>query len=168
MAGDAIIVRPMRIDDLERVLALQARCYPPELHDSRAALESRLRHAPGLNFIAEKGGVLCAYIVAHPWRSLSPPPVDMVMTEPPEAEVCYVHDLSVSPDAGGGGLGRRLFDAMHAASLAAGLSRSELTAVRGAASYWARLGYAPVACDAVLAAKVAGYGDDAVYMARDL
>lgn len=163
------VVRPMVTGDTAGIFALQARCYPPELHDSEEAFRARLVHAPGMHFVAQDSqGELLGYIVAHPWQKLAPPPVDMVMAEPPIREVCYVHDLSVSPDCAGQGIGQRLFEAMRDAALENGLERSELTAVRGAHSFWARHGYSPVYCDTELAAKVSGYGADAVYMARNL
>jgi hypothetical protein len=42
-----------------------------------------------------------------------------------------------------------------------------LVAVSGAGSYWQRLGFIDATTD-VLRAKLRDYGDDAVYMERDL
>ena len=55
------------------------------------------------------------------------------------------------------------------AAKAAGLVRGDLIAVQGAWAFWQKMGYRPEAdLPPALAAKVAGYGDDARYMTIDL
>jgi hypothetical protein len=162
-------LRPMRVGDLHAVLELQNRAYPPALHDSAAAFESRLRLAPEMNLVLEIEGALAAYLVAHPWARLAPPPVDSVLEALPDGDRCwFIHDLTVSPDRRAGGLARTIFAAGRRAAMGEGLRVAELIAVAGAASFWRRIGFAGVTADPALAAKVAGYGPEAIYMQREV
>lgn len=162
-------LRPMTPIDLPQVLELQAACYPPALHDEAPAFESRLALAPAMNLVAVRGDTISGYLISHPWTTASPPPVNAIL-DPPEgvAQCWFIHDLSVAPSARGAGLGGRLIQAGAQAARAAGLDRSELIAVEGAADFWLAQGWSAVKADAALAAKVAGYGALAAYMAKSL
>ena len=144
--SDAFSIRPMREADLDAVLAVQAQGYPPALRDGREAFASRITLAPSANLVVDGPDGCAGYLVSHPWLSRSPPPVDTVLDGPPPRPECwFIHDLSVAPAAQGAGLARRLFLAGAAAAETLGLRRSELIAVEGAAPFWLRLGYLPVA-----------------------
>jgi GNAT superfamily N-acetyltransferase len=162
-------LRPLRRADIAAAEKLQALCYPPPLRDSAEALRSRLDipdHGCIAALIEDR---LAGYILAHPWPSLCPPPVDAVLGAPPAApRVHYIHDLSVDPAMRGTGLGRALVAVSQDAARQAGLDRSELIAVAGAAPFWRTLGYEAVFADEGLAAKVRAYGKDARYLARSL
>lgn len=155
--------------DLDEVLALQGAGYPASLHDSAAAFRSRMTLAPDLNLTARRNGALAGYLVSHPWRRGAPPPVDAVLGEAPEgADACwYVHDLSVAADQRGTGVTAALLASGAAAARTRGLGHSELIAVAGAEGFWAKQGWRRVEpLDPDLAAKVAGYGALAVFMAK--
>jgi predicted N-acetyltransferase YhbS len=117
---------------------------------------------------ATRGEVLIAYLLAHGWPGESPPPVGALLEQQGASDVLFIHDLAVSSAGRGSGIGRRLVD--RALELAAqdGLTRAELIAVEGAASYWRRLGFAEPATPAALAAKVASYGQEARWMTRNI
>lgn len=162
-------LRPLRPADIAAAEKLQVLCYPPALRDTAAALRSRL-DIPGHCCIAALiDDALIGYILAHPWPRLCPPPVDAVLEAPPAApDIHYVHDLSIDPAMRGTGLGRALVTASQDAARRAGLDRSELVAVAGAAPFWEALGYEAVPTDEQLAAEVRVYGEDARYLARAL
>lgn len=163
-----LVLRPMSPQDLPAVLDLQARGYPAALHDSETAFLSRMALAPELNLTAWLGELLAGYLVSHPWRAGSPPPVDAVLERETPAQCWYVHDLSVAEVARGTGLGRTLLGAGRDRAMNLGLTRSELIAVEGAAPFWRRQGWTqPSAITAELASKVAGYGPAAVFMTRE-
>ena len=156
----------MTPQDLGDVLALQAKGYPAALHDSAEAFLSRMALAPTLNLVAHDGGGLRGYLISHPWAAGSPPPVDSVLPTAAPQDCWYVHDLSVAEAARGLGLARRLLIAGRDAAQALGLTRSELIAVEGAAPFWRRQGWSlPAIIAPELAAKAAGYGSSAVFMA---
>ena len=125
----------------------------------------------GKDHVAEADGCALGYILAHPWSSGRPPPVDSVLAPLPStgvARILYVHDLSVAGHAKGGGLGLRLLDAALDAARRNGLRSAELVAVPGASGFWQRMGFRPLPMGPELARKVRHYGDDALYMGRDL
>ncbi|KZE30283.1 hypothetical protein AVW16_12705 [Crenobacter luteus] len=156
----------MRATDLDGVLAVQRRCYRPELIESRAALASRHRLAPDTCWVAARDGALLGYLFAHPWQGEAPPALDAPLAAlPAMADTLFIHDLALHPDARGLGLGPRLVDAALAAGRARGLVRSRLVAVQGADAFWSRFGYRAAR---LAPAKLARYGDDAVGMARAL
>ncbi len=68
---------------------------------------------------------------------------------------------------GAGVAGLMLRDSARAAARA-GLTRASLVSLAPAVRYWTKLGYVPATPSAPLAAKLAGYGAGAVYMARDI
>ena len=161
-------LRPMTADDLPQVLALQARGYPPALHDGADAFLSRMAMAPAMTLVAHDESGLAGYIVSHPWTRGPPPPVDAALSPPRAAALCwYVHDLSVVGRARGSGLAQALIADAAAAARAAGLAVSELVAVEGAAPFWTKQGWrAQAPEDPALAAKVAAYGASAVFMTK--
>jgi GNAT superfamily N-acetyltransferase len=163
-----MIIRPMGPGDLVAVYALQDLTYPPALRDGPAAFESRLALSPDFNLVAEIDGTLAGYLVSHPWLSAAPAASDVVVL-PTAAECWFIHDLSVAPHARRAGTGRRLVEAGLALARQQAFTTSELIAVEGAHTYWAALGWqAWPDPSPVLAAKVAGYGEAAVYMSRPI
>ncbi|WP_455284576.1 GNAT family N-acetyltransferase [Cupriavidus necator] len=172
-------VRPMLAADLPAVLAVQASCYTDVLLESQEALASRLALSPATCWVApdpRQAGALAAYLFSHPWLEASLPPLDGVLDDgwrgagAPESLTWFVHDMAVAPAGRGAGLAPRLYAAALAAARSAGLRRSRLIAVQSAAAWWRRLGYAPVAAETASrhAAKLAGYGANAVLMERAL
>lgn len=157
----------MRSEDLPQVLALQAEGYSADLHDSRPAFESRMALSPTMNLVARRGPKLVGYLVSHPWASHAPPPVDAILPAQAPMECWYVHDLSVAPAARGTGVTQALLERGAEEARRLGLERSELIAVAGAAPFWEKQGWqAARSITPALAAKVAGYGAQAVFMSR--
>ena len=69
--------------------------------------------------------------------------------------------LDLFAGTGGGG-------ALRALGIRSGLKVLALTAVNRSASYWRRRGFCDYSGDGVLAAKLASYADDAVYMISEV
>ena len=116
---------------------------------------------------------LCGYAISHPIHPRQPPALDAVLGGvmlPPDAGQYYIHDFCVLPEFRGQGLAeqgiRRLLSAVD--------SDTErfpdgacLVSVYDTVSFWARYGFAPPAIiEPALAAKVRGYGEDAMYLER--
>lgn len=159
------MIRPLVLADLDQALAIQAECYPPAIRDGQAAFASRVVRAPAGCWVVETAGRLDAYLLSHPWASMSPPEPDTVLTST-AGDIWYIHDLSVAPHARGQGLARRLLDACQEAH--PGITRSELVAVPGAEPVWLHLGWSRLTdLPPALSVKVARYGAGSVYMARD-
>lgn len=145
---DAIVLRPMQVQDFPAVLQVQQHCYPPSLIESRDALASRHRLSPDTCWVAERPGQLLGYVFAHPWTAGRPPSLNRPLERLPDAvDTLFIHDLALHPDARGHGQGPRL------------------VAVQGAARYWKRFGYQPCARDDYTRRA---HGEDAVGMRRSL
>lgn len=162
-----ILIRRLVLDDLPSALSIQAANYPPFLQEGTEAFASRLAVPASYCLAAVREESLIAYLLAHGWPAQEPPPVGAVLRTDAAGEVLYIHDLAVSAEGRGAGLGRRLFD--HAFELAGrnGIRSAELIAVEGAAGYWSALGFAEGAPPPDLAAKVSAYGARARWMTRD-
>jgi GNAT superfamily N-acetyltransferase len=166
LTGPVLAIRALEPSDLPAALALQAAVYPAFLVEPEDAFVSRLRLSGSYCLAALSGAVLVAYLLAHGWRSESPPPVGAMLSDGGASDVLFIHDLAVSPAGRGTGVGRALVDRAFAAAARDGLTRAELIAVEGAASFWQRLGFVEAGGPTALRAKVAAYGPDARWMTR--
>ncbi|MCI3203640.1 MULTISPECIES: GNAT family N-acetyltransferase [Pandoraea] len=164
----------MRIGDLPHVLDVQALAYGEVMLESEATLESRLRLSPGTCWVAVDAGAprddLAGYLFTHPWHLSAPPPLDTVLdTLPTRADCWYVHDMALAPRTRGAGVAGQLYAAALSAAQSLGLQASALVAVQQSQGFWARFGYEVMAdVSPQIAAKLAGYGNGAVFMTRTL
>ena len=161
--------RPMTASDLaavERIAEIVHPAYP----ESEEVPAERLAMFPSGCLIAEGApGEVLGYAVSHPGRLGRPPALDSRLGElPSDADCLYLHDVALLPEARGLGLGESLVDLLRALGIRSGLKVLALTAVNRSASYWRRRGFCDYSGDGVLAAKLASYADDAVYMISEV
>jgi len=162
-------VRPMRPDDVEPVLRIQASVYPAAILEGAALFLNRLQISPGTCLVAENGAGLLGYLVAYPWLADRPPALDAPLDAlPDQADSWFVHDCAVLPAAQGLGVAQALLQGGLQVARRQGLCHTSLVALRSAVGYWERLGYRSVAATAGLRAKLAQYGTGARYMVRAL
>jgi ribosomal protein S18 acetylase RimI-like enzyme len=161
----------MQPSDVPAVLAVQAQAYADHAFDPEppGVYLDRLTLAPDLCLVAvDANGQLLGYLVSHPWHEGAPPSLHAQLGQlPPHADCWYLHDCAVSRAAHGRGVAAVLYEAASGHAARRGLQRAALVAVGDAAGYWARWGYV-VQERPELAAKLAGYGPEARYMARPL
>jgi len=170
----------MQPGDLPNVLTVQALAYADLMLESEATLASRLALSPKTCWVAvdasdaETTGPtdtgIAGYLFTHPWRLAAPPPLDTVLDALPDAPDCwYVHDMALAPRTRGAGVAGQLYAAALSAAQSLGLRASALVAVQQSQGFWARFGYrVTVDVSPQIAAKLAGYGDGAVFMTREL
>lgn len=163
------VVRPLTVSDLPGLLAVQLACYGEGFVESGEVFARRLASPAHCSLVLERAGVVCAYLAAYRsvWGKVTPLHGDFEST--PHADTLYLHDLAVRPDCAGQGFARALLEPMWSKAAKEGLEHTALVSVQGSEAYWQRHGYAaqPLA-DAVQRARLAGYGDGAVYMVRTL
>lgn len=80
------------------------------------------------------------YVLSHPWAGELPPNLDAFMGLPAEADCFYVHDIAVVPRGRGLPASRQPHITAKCQAQHHGLHYTALTAMQGAASYWARFG----------------------------
>ncbi len=168
MSDPPISIRPLERRDLPAALAIQSATYPAFLLEDEAAFASRLDVAASYCLAGVRGDVLVAYLLAQGWPGREPPSIGTVLEPAITGEALFIHDLAVSSEGRGSGIGSRLVSRAVALAAGDGFRRAELIAVEGAASYWRTLGFTEPAVTPALAAKVAGYGGGARWMERAL
>lgn len=128
----------------------------------------RVRLAPEGCFVLTDGAKIVGYFCSHPWLRERPPALHQMLGRiPREADCWYVHDVAVDEAARGGGVVAEVCERALTAAHAQGYQMAMLVAVSGAGGYWQRLGFVDATTDA-LRAKLKDYGDDALYMERNL
>ncbi len=162
---DPILLRSIREDDLEAVLAVQAACYPPVMQEAAEVVRSRIRAAGATSFVAESGGAVCAYVFAYRSGKGVVTPLDARFEVQEAGDTLYIHDLSVSPAAAGQGLARKLVERLLALARGQGLDHCALVSVQDSQRFWERLGFREAACgDTAAQLALASYPPVAVYM----
>lgn len=164
----SIAIQALGRRDLPAALDIQAQTYPAFLVEEADAFRSRIDLSASYCLAAKHGGDLLGYVLAHGWRSQSPPSVGTVLADGVPGEVLFIHDLAVAPARHGLGVGHRLIARAFELAFQDGLRRAELIAVEGAADYWRRLGFVEEAVSGELRAKVGTYGPLARWMTRQI
>ncbi|GGP24324.1 GNAT family N-acetyltransferase [Silvimonas amylolytica] len=128
-------------------------------HEPVETFAARLRLSPGSSWVAEAGGQVLGYFFTHPWAGETPPPLGRALQQlPANQDTHFLHDLAVHPQARGRGVAPRLVEAALDWGRQRGLKFTRLVAVAGAAPFWRKWGFKPVA-------TAPAYGDDAALMA---
>lgn len=168
-ASPALLLRTMRADDLDAVLAIQLACYGAGFVESGELIARRLDAAPQTGWVAEHEGSVRAYLAGYPSVAGKLTPLHGDFEVAMAADALYLHDLAVHPDASGLGLGPRLVRHAWAHAAQAGWRHSTLVSVQSSVGFWERQGYVP-AEPAGLAqqARLATYPGASVYMIRPL
>ena len=156
----------MTPSDLDGVVRVASEAFPNHPED-RACFADRLRLYPsGCRVLANADGEVAGYLVAYPWRLDDAPALNARLDALPETpDVLYLHDLALAHAARGGGHAKRGVHLAVQTARDAGLERIALIAVNDAAPFWARQGF-ETRHSTNLTRKLAGYGEDAVYMIR--
>jgi predicted N-acetyltransferase YhbS len=134
-------VTPERVSGL---MALQRASFPPTAQESEDALGSIWIAAPEYCRVAVDGsGVICGYVLAHPWIAGELPPLQAPLERLPEVPTAvFLHDLAVADSHRGLGLGRTLAACILDRAARAGIPLATLLAAPGSFSFWERLGFA--------------------------
>lgn len=163
-------VRPLALQDLPGLLAVQRACYGEGFVESGEAFAQRLASPANCSLVLEREGVVCAYLAAYWSVRGKVTPLHGGFDATPQPDTLYLHDMAVLPGCAGQGLAGALLQPMWEAARAQGLPYSALVSVQGSQGYWERHGYAvqPLA-DAPQRERLASYGEGgAVYMVRKL
>ncbi len=165
------MLRPLSPTDLGAVLRLQADCYGPDYLEPAEAFEAKLRATAPLQTCwgaFSAGSALLAYAISLPVCADTMPALHAADYQcPPKPTLLYLHDVAVSPAGRGQGLAPALLAQVQQRAVLLGLERMGLIAVQDSASYWQRLGFAPLqAMPAWLRRKLHSFGEAARYLER--
>lgn len=157
--------RRMAAGDIPALMTLSERVHPT-FYEGEAMFADRLALFPqGSLVLPGPDGALAAYAIGYPVRRFAPPPLDTVLGSlPAGADALYVHDVAVAPEWRGRKLAEPAIDRLL--SLAEPFGAAVLVSVYGTGPFWSRFGFRSVE-DPALRAKLASYGEDAVFMLRE-
>lgn len=159
----------MQEADLDSVIGLQTVCYRSEFHESKSSFASKLFAAPDSCWVAPGPTGLLAYLARLPieWGAL-PSLHSLQWHRPHRPDWLFIHDLAIHPQARGTGLASAMLQQATAAARIQNLSTMSLIAVQGWVPFWRRHGFEPATAPTVqgLAAKLASFGEGAVFMLR--
>ena len=129
--------------------------------------EKRALYANGAQLL-EIGERPVGYVLSHPWRRDTIPPLNALLGAlPADPDTYYVHDLALLPVARRMGAAGFITMVLGKHAAARGFTNMSLVAVNGSTGFWARQGFEPRDLPS-LAASLAGYDPDARYMVKPL
>lgn len=158
-------LRPLRADDVDALLRIQAQCYGADFGEPREAFVQRLQSPVHCSWAAVQASTMVGYLAAYWSLPGVITPLHGGFADYVDANVLYLHDMAVSPAATGQGVAHALLQAARALARERGIRRTALVSVQGSQAYWERQGYAVAAvADAAQQQHLASYGEDAAYM----
>lgn len=157
------------------IFSVQKQSYREDLLEEVDVLKGRWRVSPDTCFVFKgRDNSVLGYILAYPWKLNNPPKLSDNLTElfsetknvsdPFVANTLYLHDLAVSTDARGLGVGKQLINKILKVAKLQNFKRIMLVAVDGADSFWFNFGFREVERDF----SCPTYGDDAKLMTLQL
>ncbi|WBS00515.1 GNAT family N-acetyltransferase [Pseudoduganella sp. SL102] len=169
-APSAPILRALHPDDLPMLLDIQRACYGDAFIESGDVYLRRLASAANCSLVYERDGQVYAYLAAYrsSYGKITPLHGDFQVPDD-MANTLYLHDMAVHPACAGQGLAQALLESLWTQGRLSGLRHTALVSVQDSLDFWARRGYVvqPLR-DAGQRARLATYGEGAVYMARPL
>ena len=169
MASEDLLLRPMVLPDLAAVLGIQRACYPGDFLESAEVITLRLRSPGNLSYVAERGGLVCAYLAAYRSRPGKLTPLHGSFETVLQPDTVYLHDMAVAPAAKGQGLAQRLVEHLWTQGRSEGLVCSALVSVQGSQPFWERLGYRLYTLtEPAQQRNLDSYGAGACYMVKAL
>jgi ribosomal protein S18 acetylase RimI-like enzyme len=159
--------RAMTGYDLAAVSDIAASVHPNFPESDEVLAERQLLYPYG-TYLLEVNERPVGYVLSHPWRSGTLPPLDSLLgTLPESADTYYIHDLALLPVARRIGAASFILDALAKHASAHGFATMSLVAVNSSEGFWERHGFA-AEDGPELADKLASYEPAARYMVRRL
>ncbi|MXP24453.1 GNAT family N-acetyltransferase [Altererythrobacter indicus] len=165
MHTPALQWRLMTVADLPQVCALADAIHQDYPEGAEIFAERLALYPHGCFMLAGAEGGF-GYAISHPWTRGRPVPLNQPLGALPEAaDVYYLHDLALAPQARGQGAGGMILNHLHEWARSQGLCAMVLVAVGNAGPFWEGQGFEP-RMDEAMAQKLAQYGGPAIYMEK--
>lgn len=156
--------------DLPEILAVQKLAYEERLIEEAGAFISKIAASPETCFLIRDRDGLGAYLITLACTEDTIPALNnSSQPRSEDADVLYIHDLAVNPNAAGRGYGTKLVKHALAVATDLGLEKAYLVAVQNSDGFWAKFGFKTVEdLDVKSREKLASYGEGAVFMTMSL
>lgn len=156
--------REMVAGDLPRVLAIADKCHPDHPEDEQVFRE-RLDLFPGGCSVLEHDGEVVGYIICHPSTYGHTVPLDTLLgVLPGNADVLYIHDISIDLGMRGQGLASEAVEHAKLIARKHGFDRIALVAVNRSQPFWELHDFVSIE-ESALEGSMTGYGEAGTYMA---
>lgn len=153
--------------DLEAVQQI-ADTVHPDFYEAPEVLAERQRLYRNGCYLLEIGDRAAGYVLSHPWRHASLPPLNTLLGAlPDDADTYYLHDLALLPVARRIGAASMIVAALIKHAEAEDYPTMSLVAVNGSIPFWQRHGF-EVTDMPELYGKLLSYEDEARYMVKRL
>jgi len=165
-----IILRPIIPYDWTAILQIQELAYTKIAPETIETLQSKEKISPNTCWVIELEGNVAGYLLAHPWSSRKPLPLDFeIKSIPHNADTLYIHDLALHPDVQQSGIGSKCIDFALQEAQKQGFKKTALISVQDSSSFWEKAGY-QIVSNLSLSSQESfqAYGSDAVYMEKDI
>lgn len=146
------------------ILRLQNEAYFAFEPESLATLQQKWHLSPDTCFVYIQEHRPVAYLLAHGWSGDLLPKLDQSIEGDKGGDYLFLHDLVVSKQCGGMGIGAAMVGHLLEVAVQKGFQQVKLVAVQGSSSFWSRMGFIPDTGVSVSAE----YGDNAIAMVRDI
>lgn len=159
----------MQTHDIQSILSIQALSYPALLHESATNLLAKLEFSPHTCWVAENNAHILAYLFSHPWVDSCLPDLDSPMNLPTDkADIFFIHDLALHPQARGLGLARHLIQTALQWAQQHSYHTVRLIAVENSGAFWRGMGFSHSDKLMAFQEKVRAYGAAAQCMQTQL
>lgn len=161
-----MIIREMRNSDFSQIMEIENNSYASP--EASSVLNNKWKSDSKYCFVVESNSVVAGFIIAYPAykdhvAKLHCEDTEDILNEGKES--LYIHDIAISSEFKGVGIGSQLCDHVWDLAKKSGLNYTHLVAVnKSAESFWHNRGY----LSTKTVTTVYGYTEDAVVMQRKL
>ncbi len=159
-SGPAMPIKPIDDTSWSGIIKVQAEAYSQVEPESLDVLKSKWLRSPQSCFVYEKAGNVVGYLLAHSWNRDAPPKLFQTLPVVTDGPIIFLHDLAVSSDASGEGIGGKMVAHLLQIAKASGFQQIRLVSVQNSLAFWQKQGFLPIEHQEVCS----GYGEDAQLM----
>jgi GNAT superfamily N-acetyltransferase len=135
------LIRHLIESDWPQVDFIQNEVYPPEAIEDLETLKCHNNLSPQTCFVATEGNAVIAYLLAHPWKKRTQPPINAIYCDLGVTDSIYIHDIAITKQHQKTGLGHKLALKLFDAGLSLGYKSYCLISVQGSRLFWENLGF---------------------------
>jgi predicted N-acetyltransferase YhbS len=136
-----LLIRPITKEDWPHVDAIQKETYPPQANEDIETIKCHWKLSPKTCFVATEHNTVIAYLIAHPWKMRTQPPINTIYSSLGDTNCIYLHDIAINKLHQKTGLGQKLVLKLFEAGTSLGYSSYCLISVQGTRPFWEKLGF---------------------------
>ena len=155
-------IKPIDDTSWSGIAKIQAEAYSQVEPESVDVLKSKWLRSPECCFVYEKAGKVVGYLLAHSWDSEAPPKLFQTLPTGTEGSLIFLHDLAISKEASGEGVGRKMVVHLLQKVKELGFQQVRLVSVQDSLKFWQKQGFSLIEHQEVCSS----YGEGAQLMSQ--